>query len=104
MRTTEGGGATRRSRPLSISGVAMNREALLAAVLQEPEDDALRLVLADWHEEHGESERAELIRVGVEVARADPAADRFALLQTRERQLLAAHAKDWFTDLDVAHR
>jgi uncharacterized protein (TIGR02996 family) len=82
----------------------MNAEALLASVLLDPDDDASRLVLADWYEEHGESERAELIRVGVGLARADPAADRYASLQTRERQLLAAHAKDWFTDLDAAHR
>jgi uncharacterized protein (TIGR02996 family) len=38
-------------------------EGLLAAVREEPDDDARRLVLADWMEEHGDSEWAELIRV-----------------------------------------
>src|SRR4051812_28108386 len=33
---------------------AMSRAALMAAVLEHPDDDALRLVLADWLEEHGE--------------------------------------------------
>jgi len=36
--------------------------ALLRAVLCEPEDDAPRLILADWLDEHGDSNRADLIR------------------------------------------
>jgi uncharacterized protein (TIGR02996 family) len=42
------------------------REALVAAVIAEPEDDLPRLVYADWLDEHGESERAEFIRVQIE--------------------------------------
>ena len=37
-------------------------ESLYRAVLMDPNDDAPRLVYADWLEEHGELERAELIR------------------------------------------
>lgn len=37
--------------------------ALLAAVCAAPDDDLPRLVCADWLDEHGESERAEFIRV-----------------------------------------
>ncbi len=44
---------------------------LLAAVLEEPESDALRLVCADFWEEHGEVERAEFIRVQVELAQME---------------------------------
>lgn len=37
--------------------------ALLAAVRHAPDDDAPRLIAADWLDEHGESERAEFIRL-----------------------------------------
>ncbi len=37
--------------------------ALLQAIRQSPADDSVRLVYADWLEEHGQPERAELIRV-----------------------------------------
>src|SRR6266545_3163408 len=40
-----------------------NRDALLAAILAEPEDDTPRLVYADWLDEHDEPERAEFIRI-----------------------------------------
>jgi uncharacterized protein (TIGR02996 family) len=36
--------------------------ALLHAIAEEPWDDGLRLILADWLEDHGESARAEFIR------------------------------------------
>lgn len=45
------------------------RAALLRSILASPEEDLPRLVYADWCEENGESERAEFIRVGVELAR-----------------------------------
>src|SRR4051812_42987146 len=39
------------------------RQALLATISADPEDDAVRLVYADWLDEHGgEPRRAELIR------------------------------------------
>lgn len=39
-----------------------DRDALLAACLDDPADDTARLVLADWLDEHGEHERAAVIR------------------------------------------
>lgn len=44
--------------------------ALLAAILANPDDNLPRLVLADWLQEHGEDERAELIRIECEMARS----------------------------------
>ncbi len=41
----------------------MTEQALLAAVLADPADDAPRLIMADWLDENGEVERAEFIRV-----------------------------------------
>ena len=40
---------------------------LLAAVLANPADDLPRLVLADWWEENGQPDRAELVRLGCEL-------------------------------------
>lgn len=45
------------------------RAALLAAIRAHPDEDTPRLVYADWLDEHGEGERAELIRVQCELAR-----------------------------------
>jgi len=60
--------------------------ALLAAIRAAPDDDAPRLVYADWLDEHAQPERAEFIRVQCALARtADPA------LRCREAELLAAH-------------
>jgi uncharacterized protein (TIGR02996 family) len=74
-------------------------EAFLADIVEHPEDDAPRLVYADWLDEHGRPERAEFIRAQVELARAgedDPGRDR---LVERERQLLDAHGTAWRAEL-----
>ena len=70
-------------------------DALLRAVLAAPDDDAPRLVYADWLEEHGDGARAAFIRSQVELARL-PADDpsRVALVQT-ERKLLQEHRPAW---------
>jgi uncharacterized protein (TIGR02996 family) len=48
----------------------MNDEAaLLAAIVANPDEDTPRLVLADWYQENDQAERAEFIRVQVELAR-----------------------------------
>jgi uncharacterized protein (TIGR02996 family) len=46
-----------------------DRAALLAAILAHPGEDTPRLAYADWLDEHGESARAEFIRVQIELAR-----------------------------------
>ena len=49
-----------------------DRDALLAAVCAQPDDDTVRLVLADYLEENGEAGRAAFIRAQVELARTPP--------------------------------
>lgn len=44
------------------------KEQFLAAVAASPDDDAPRLIYADWLEENGESERAEFIRIQCRIA------------------------------------
>lgn len=48
---------------------ASHRTAFLQAILERPEDDAPRLIMADWLEENGEEARAEFIRVQCELAK-----------------------------------
>ena len=73
------------------------REAFLRAVADNPEDDTAGLVFADWLDEHGESERADLIRVQVEL---EPLRDRYGgpratELREREHQLRRGHRWLW---------
>jgi uncharacterized protein (TIGR02996 family) len=52
-----------------LYGLPMNSgEALLHAILANPDQDTLRLVLADWLDENGEAERAAFIRFQIELA------------------------------------
>jgi uncharacterized protein (TIGR02996 family) len=48
--------------------VLTDGDALLAAVFADLNDDHVRLVYADWLQEHGEQERADFIRLQVEFA------------------------------------
>ena len=70
-------------------------DALLRAILHNPDDDAPRYVYADWLDENGEPERAEFIRVQLQLARL-PAnhPDRPRLART-ERRLLRIHQRIW---------
>ncbi len=44
-----------------------DRHAFLRVIKDNPADDTPRLVYADWLEEHGESERAQIIRTAVQL-------------------------------------
>ncbi len=51
------------------------KQAFLNAIIDEPDDDALRLIYADWLDDHDEPERAEFIRAQCDLASisiADP--------------------------------
>jgi uncharacterized protein (TIGR02996 family) len=51
---------------------------LLRAILEHPEDDALRMVYADWLDDHDQPERAEFIRLQCELSRINPGPDEHA--------------------------
>lgn len=53
-----------------------DRDAFLAAIHDAPDDDAPRLVFADWLEENGQPERAEFLRIQVEMRRERERHDR----------------------------
>jgi uncharacterized protein (TIGR02996 family) len=70
------------------------RQAFLAAIIDAPEDDAPRLIYADWLDEHGECERAEFIRLQCALARPLPRGLRREL-RKRVEELLSSHAWNW---------
>jgi uncharacterized protein (TIGR02996 family) len=64
-------------------------EAFLADICEHPDDDAPRLIYADWLDEHGQPERAEFIRVQIELARLPEDARQRPTLEVREAEILA---------------
>jgi uncharacterized protein (TIGR02996 family) len=70
---------------------------LLAAVAAAPDDDGPRLVMADWFEEHGDPDRAEFIRLQLELAKKDEYDPDFPALTDREHELLREHGHRWKT-------
>jgi uncharacterized protein (TIGR02996 family) len=81
------------------------KEALLWAIIDSPDDDMLRLVFADWLEDHGQPERAEFIRLQCELARLPEGDPRRQELRATERRLLDHQNKEWAGPLsEVAQR
>jgi uncharacterized protein (TIGR02996 family) len=101
---------------------------LLRAVIDNPGEDLPRLVYADWLQENGQAERAEFVRVQVELAAlppepvpvhgdesrpilaavarrlrrsTDPHYVARQVLRFRERALLSAHWQNWCWPADV---
>ncbi len=69
--------------------------ALLRAILDDPDDDAPRLIYADWLEENGDPARAAFIRAQIKLARLpqdDPDRDRLVQI---DRTLWKANRDAW---------
>lgn len=69
-------------------------KAFLKAVCWNPADDAPRLIYADWLEEHGQAERAEFIRLQIELERlkfVPPTSDNYIADVMSYRKLAATH-------------
>lgn len=73
-------------------------QGFLEAILEQPEDDATRLIFADWLEEQNDP-RGEFIRVQCERARLPAWDRRWVLLKWREQALLDAYGHLWRADL-----
>src|SRR5262245_49875784 len=74
---------------------------LLQQGRQSPHEDTTRLVLADWLEDHGESDRAEFVRIQCRLAAGSEAlsTDVRAALQSRQQALLDRHGGAWLGSL-----
>jgi uncharacterized protein (TIGR02996 family) len=69
-------------------------DAFVQAILDDPDDDSLRLIYADWLEERGDP-RGEFIRVQFALAGMDADDPRRSPLEARERTLLKEHGAVW---------
>jgi uncharacterized protein (TIGR02996 family) len=73
-------------RPTGGSGMS-EQEDLYRAVLANPDDDAPRLIYADWLDEHGQPERAEFIRIQCAMERIPLGTTRWQPLSERAKRL-----------------
>jgi uncharacterized protein (TIGR02996 family) len=75
----------------------VQEDAFLAAIVERPEE-GVRLVYADWLDEHGDPARAEFIRLQVELARTDVGDPRYPSLLASSRRtgmLTRKGSKPW---------
>lgn len=70
-------------------------QGFLDVILAHPDDDAPRLVFADWLEEQGDCDRAEFIRIQIERARLPEWDARQVCLRLRERESIELHGLKW---------
>lgn len=96
------------------------QDAFLRSICEHPDDDAPRLIFADWLEERGQRDRAEFIRIQCELAKMKcdrkghhyPCRSRGPggasgpfhtchTLQKRERKLLMAYWAKWYPPIRV---
>lgn len=78
-----------------------DRRALLSAIIASPDEDAPRLVFADWLQEHGDEHdhaRAEFIRLQVEAARTPDGPGRAGFAE-RAVRLEQRHRAAWLAPL-----
>ncbi len=79
-------------------------EALVRGILDNPDDDARRLVYSDWLEEHGDAVRAEFIRASVRLAGLRPKVKGRAALEARVKELEKAHQKGWLDAIGLGQK
>jgi uncharacterized protein (TIGR02996 family) len=75
-------------------------EPFLHAIQADPNGDGPRLVLADWLEEQGASDTAELIRLQCELAHGTDQGLAWRAGKEREQELLQKHATEWLSPLE----
>jgi uncharacterized protein (TIGR02996 family) len=76
-------------------------EQLLAAILEDPDDDAPRLVYADWLQTRNDP-RGELVQLQCQLAAIDADDDRRRAIKIAENKLLAAHGDAWLAPIREA--
>jgi uncharacterized protein (TIGR02996 family) len=72
----------------------MDQNAFLRTICSQPDDDAPRLIYADWLDEHGDP-LGEFIRVQIELAKFKDRLPRFAYLRARQLELMLANVPNW---------
>jgi uncharacterized protein (TIGR02996 family) len=75
-------------------------QALMRGILAEADEDAPRLVFADWLEENGQPERAQHVRLQCQLAGLPEDDARRAQLKKEAAALEKEHLTDWLGPLD----
>lgn len=69
-------------------------KAFRQAIIEEPDDDGIRLIYADWLEEQG-NPRGEFIRLQIELEHVESTDSRRAEYLDREQEMLQEHREEW---------
>jgi uncharacterized protein (TIGR02996 family) len=80
---------------VTIGETASLETVFLRDIHASPDDDTPRLVFADWLEDHGDPDRAELIRLQCRLA----AGQASSAAEARVTELLALHQRRWLGKL-----
>src|SRR5688572_4949120 len=73
--------------------------ALLASIVADPADDTARPVYADCLQEHGNTPRADFIRLQVEAERLRPDSNARARLEEQAHRILSELWIDWWGEV-----
>jgi uncharacterized protein (TIGR02996 family) len=73
--------------------------AFLRTILANPDDDAPRLIYADWLDEQGDADRAEFIRLQIRLAHLPSDHPEQRSLQSRSEELQYDHHVEWVNQL-----
>lgn len=77
----------------------MTHDAFLQAIIENPDDDAPRLVYADFLEERGDHDRAQFIRCQCELAHLPANDARRSELEATQSELLGKHEHEWADEI-----
>ncbi|HEY1064587.1 MAG TPA: TIGR02996 domain-containing protein [Pirellulales bacterium] len=80
----------------------MQDDSFIQAILAAPNDDAPRLIYADWLDEQGHGPRAEFIRLQCRLAETPEDDPQYDSLRDAEWTLLAEHGPEWASRLTSA--
>lgn len=78
-----------------------SHEGILKEIIANPDDDAPRLVYADWLEEQGDPDRAEFVRIQLQMAIHESWQPEHAKLESQIASLLTKHEESWKKELGV---
>src|SRR5436189_3592451 len=70
-------------------------DAFLQAIRDNPADDTVRLIYADWLEEHGDAARARFIRLQIDLDRRAPFDPSLPELEGAADELRKGHEAAW---------
>jgi uncharacterized protein (TIGR02996 family) len=77
----------------------MDERAFREAILDDPGDDQLRLVFADWLEENGQADRAEWMRLSLRAAAFEPRQKEYQRLASQGRAHFEKCRPAWLEDV-----